>query len=251
MRTIIIAVVLMGLAAVAGSIIVGSRSFDGVVVDKPYETGLAWDKVKHENAATGWQADVRESRLAEGNSELVLSVRDAAGHALQGAEVSITISRPSTKTYDRTYKAVQAADGLYKVPVLFPLYGYWDLKISILKEGKHSGFGKRIFAEKGTIKKIADLEVALDISPEPVKAMEELLFSLSVKGGRLDDILLLDLAMPGMYMGGNKVALRKADDGRYYGKGIIPRCPSGKQLWSATIDIPRKGKVEFLFDVIY
>jgi len=251
MRTIIIAVVLMGLAAVAGSIIVGSRNFDGVVVDKPYETGLAWDKVRHENAATGWQIDVGESRFAEGNSELVLSVRDAAGHALKDAEVSITISRPSTKEYDRTYKAVQEAEGRYNAPVLFPLHGYWDLKINILKEGKHSGFARRIFAEKGTIKKIADLEVTLDIDPKPVKAMEELLFSVSVKGGRLDDILLLDLAMPGMYMGGNKVVLKKADDGRYHGKGIIPRCPSGRPLWAATLDIPRKGKVEFLFDVIY
>lgn len=148
MRTIIIIVVLMGLAAVAGSIIIGSSYFDGIVVDKPYETGLSWDKVRHENESTGWQADVVDGRFAAGKNELVLTVRDASGKALDGAGVSITISRPSSKSYDMTYKAVQAEDGFYKVPVIFPLYGYWDLKISILKEGKRSGFDRRIFAEK-------------------------------------------------------------------------------------------------------
>ncbi|MGO9611787.1 MAG: hypothetical protein ACLPX5_01980 [Dissulfurispiraceae bacterium] len=100
-------------------------------------------------------------------------------------------------------------------------------------------------------KNIAYLEVTLDITPKPVKAMEELFFSIVIKGGPTDESLVLYLAMPGMYMGGNEVILKKASDGRYIGKGIIPRCSTGKRLWSATVDVPLKGKAEFLFDVIY
>lgn len=100
-------------------------------------------------------------------------------------------------------------------------------------------------------KNIAGLELTLEITPKPVKAMEELLFSVGIKGYLSEDMLVIDLAMPGMYMGGNKVILRKATDGRYVGKGIIPRCSSGRRLWSATVDVPRKGKAEYLFDIIY
>ena len=99
--------------------------------------------------------------------------------------------------------------------------------------------------------RIDNLEVILDITPKPVKAMEELHFCVEINGSRVDDGVVIDLAMPGMYMGGNKIVLKRADSGRYCGKGIIPRCPSGTKLWSVTIDIPRKGKVEFLFDVVY
>ncbi|MGO9611789.1 MAG: FixH family protein [Dissulfurispiraceae bacterium] len=149
MRTLIIAIVLMGLSSVAGSIIFGIRSFDGVVVDSPYETGLSWEKVRNESAATGWHADVKNATLKTSINELVISVRDSNGHLLKDAEMSITVSRPSTKAYDMTYKAEPTDDGLYRASVSFPIYGYWDLKISILKEGRRASFEKRIFAEKG------------------------------------------------------------------------------------------------------
>jgi len=100
-------------------------------------------------------------------------------------------------------------------------------------------------------KNISNLEVTLDIAPKPVKAMKELLFSVVVKGGKRYDSLVLDLTMPGMYMGANKVILKRSADGIYTGKGIIPKCPSGKKFWSASIDFPGKGSVEFFFDVVY
>ena len=101
------------------------------------------------------------------------------------------------------------------------------------------------------MKKIDGTEMIFEITPRPVRAMEELRFSISVSGESPENILILELAMPGMFMGINKVVLKKAADGRYYGTGIIPRCPSGKNLWSASVKLPRKGKVEFFFDVVY
>ena len=149
MKTIIIVVVLLGLSAVAGSIIVGSRYFDGIVVDKPYETGLSWDRTRHENADAGWNLNIMNATFRMGNSDIVMSVFDKNGNILEGADISVSVSRPSSKDYDKTYRAVQTGKGQYKASVQFPLYGYWDMKMSILKEGRRVTVEKRVFADKG------------------------------------------------------------------------------------------------------
>ncbi|MFA5352783.1 MAG: hypothetical protein WC291_01005 [Thermodesulfovibrionales bacterium] len=96
-------------------------------------------------------------------------------------------------------------------------------------------------------KTVMNRQVVLEISPRPVEAMKELSFRLTAEGCREREIFL-DLTMPGMYMGENRVVLRRVR-GAYEGKGIIPRCPSGRRLWQATIDIPGTGKVSYRFDV--
>ncbi len=93
--------------------------------------------------------------------------------------------------------------------------------------------------------------VSLDISPKPVRAMKELFFSVTVKGARIRGPLLLMLFMPGMYMGRNEVELKQAPDGSFTGRGIIPRCPTGKNLWQADIAIPDHGSVSYRFYVNY
>lgn len=93
-------------------------------------------------------------------------------------------------------------------------------------------------------------QVELDITPKPVKAMEELFFVLSVRNIQYNQ-LILDLSMPGMQMGQNRIILSKRDDGKYVGKGVIARCPSGRRLWEASIDLPGKGTTRFRFNVTY
>jgi hypothetical protein len=101
-------------------------------------------------------------------------------------------------------------------------------------------------------KKIGNREIVFAITPRPVKAMEELVFSLRVNpdvsapGG-----IVIDLSMPGMYMGENRVLLTRSPDGTYRGKGVIPKCRSGRKLWKAAADIPGAGKVDFSFNVSY
>ena len=105
-------------------------------------------------------------------------------------------------------------------------------------------------------KKIGNAEVILDIYPKPVSAMRELMVYASLKGAGIYEKLKVEFDMPGMYMGRNEVILVRTKDGRYAGKGIIPRCPSGKKLWRATVEIPEQKspktkKIEFLFNVTY
>jgi hypothetical protein len=99
------------------------------------------------------------------------------------------------------------------------------------------------------------LSVSFDIAPKPVKAMRELTFTVTVKerGKPVTDAsLLIDLTMPGMYMGRNVVRLTHSSGGVYEGKGVIVRCPSGGKLWQASVVIKhaeRKSVVNYTFEV--
>lgn len=93
--------------------------------------------------------------------------------------------------------------------------------------------------------------VSLDITPKPVKAMHDLTFTVTLSGLTPTADPFIDLGMPGMVMGPNRVPLRPAGDGTYQGTGVIVRCPSGRRAWKATVTVPGKGAVEFIFDVVY
>jgi len=97
------------------------------------------------------------------------------------------------------------------------------------------------------------LDVILDISPRPVKAMQDLRFKVTLSGRNQAPSATpyIDLGMPGMNMGPNRVILKPVGQGMYSGQGIIVRCPSGRRIWQATITVPDIGTVKFVFDVIY
>jgi hypothetical protein len=102
------------------------------------------------------------------------------------------------------------------------------------------------------IKTAAGRAISFDIMPRPVKAMEELVFSVMVTPcTALPETLLLDLDMPGMMMGKNQVVLKKINGSIYRGKGIIVRCRSGRTLWRATILSDALNNTAFTFDVKY
>jgi hypothetical protein len=109
-------------------------------------------------------------------------------------------------------------------------------------------------AHSGTCtQKANEMDVILEISPRPVKAMQDLRFNLTLSGRNLTPsaIPYIDLGMPGMNMGPNRVLLEPVGQGMYAGQGIIVRCPSGRRIWQATVTVPDIGTVKFIFDVIY
>jgi hypothetical protein len=97
----------------------------------------------------------------------------------------------------------------------------------------------------------ADLTVSLEITPRPVKAMQDLVFKVSIEGASPAKPPHIDLGMPAMKMGPNQVALKPMGPGTYKGSGVIVRCPSGKRTWFANVIVPGSGEVKFIFDVIY
>ncbi|MEK6194555.1 MAG: hypothetical protein N2F24_10070, partial [Deltaproteobacteria bacterium] len=85
----------------------------------------------------------------------------------------------------------------------------------------------------------------------PVKAMQDLVFKVSITGASPTEPPHIDLGMPAMKMGPNRVVLKLTGPGTYEGSGVIVRCPSGKRTWFANVIVPESGEVKFIFDVIY
>lgn len=99
------------------------------------------------------------------------------------------------------------------------------------------------------------IKVIFDINPKPVYPMKELLFivTMTEKGRPVTDAsVIVDLTMPGMFMGINSPALIHTANGRYEGKGIIQTCPHGGKTWMAEVKITRHNKttsVSYIFEV--
>ena len=100
-------------------------------------------------------------------------------------------------------------------------------------------------------KSLAGCDILFDIHPKPVKAMEDLTFRVRISGKEPASDPFIDLGMPGMNMGRNRVSLKKINQGAYEGIGIIVRCASGHKIWYAKVTIPGIGVVTYTFDVIY
>jgi len=100
---------------------------------------------------------------------------------------------------------------------------------------------------------LSENAVTLEVIPRPVKAMQDLLFrvTLTEKLPHSTVAPYIDLGMPGMNMGPNRVQLKAVGDLVYEGRGVIVRCPSGRRTWQATVTLPDGGQTRFIFDVIY
>ncbi len=102
------------------------------------------------------------------------------------------------------------------------------------------------------IQMVGGRKVTLEILPRPVKAMRELTFTVTVDGPA-DDFKrsYIDLNMPAMDMGKNRVPLEYRGEGVFEGRGVIVRCISNLKTWQAKITFPDKGRAYFIFDVVY
>jgi hypothetical protein len=100
---------------------------------------------------------------------------------------------------------------------------------------------------------LGGVEVTLEVTPKPIKAMQDLSFKVTLTGklSPAPRAPYIDLGMPGMKMGPNRVQLKSAGNDTYEGQGVIVRCPSGRRIWRATVIIPAVGQADFIFDVIY
>ena len=118
-------------------------------------------------------------------------------------------------------------------------------------EKDHSALVNCDIQHTSCTQELSDTQVVLDITPKPVKAMADLTFRITLKGKQPEAAPYIDLGMPGMKMGPNRVPLKSLGNGVHEGTGVIVRCPSGKRIWKAMVIVPNMGAAEFIFDVIY
>ncbi len=151
MRLVIIGIILVcliALAATIGTIVIGSRSFEGLVVDKPYETGLAWDAERKKCDRLGWKAAPSQSSFPVGRNVIDILVTTRDGALLSGATVTVLVTRPATRVYDRVSRAIRETSGQYRTSIELPVFGAWDLRTTVARDGDLCVFNQRIYAEK-------------------------------------------------------------------------------------------------------
>lgn len=148
MKLLLIVVVIIGLAAVIGAVVVGKYSFDGTVVEKPYETGIAWDETRKVREGSGWKVEVLNASFIQGKNRLRISLSGREGKPLPDAEVSVKTARPATAAYDQRYPMSGDSGGIFFADISLVQFGHWDLSFEVKQGGKVISFGKRIFAEK-------------------------------------------------------------------------------------------------------
>ncbi len=105
------------------------------------------------------------------------------------------------------------------------------------------------FEKLPLVKHYKDYRVFLEAEPWPVVPMRRTLFRVRTSPPLKQDKILMELTMPGMFMGTNRAVLRRVSEGVYEGTAVVVRCPSGKTLWRATLNAEDFGPVSFDFHV--
>lgn len=151
MRILIIFVCIFVVLLTAVTIIVGSRTFEGVVVEKPYEAGLAWDAAERQRTKLGWKVSLAGDRFLTGGNELIVAVTDRDSKPLREAQVTLRVSRPSTTSLDKTYTAHSERDGRFRAQVELARYGNWDVIVSVKRGKEQADYTLRLHAERTQI----------------------------------------------------------------------------------------------------
>jgi len=149
MKLLITLVIIIGIAAVAGSIVVGLKSFDGTVTENPYEKGLLWDDVQEKMNDLGWSIEIHGKEFTAGDNDVLISILDKNNLPLALAEVTLRISRPATATFNQYFDIIQVGNGVFSARLNFPLFGYWDIGVHVSSGGDTLYFEKRVFINKG------------------------------------------------------------------------------------------------------
>ncbi len=147
MRVLIIVVCFIAVSATVMTIIIGKKSFEGLVVDKPYETGLAWDVEQAKKTSLNWTMVIQNKSFHTGQNRIDFTLRDKDGSPVRDAVMMIRISRPSTARFDRSFQVSCGRDARCQASVVFPRYGLWDIILDVTKDHQTSILQKRIFAD--------------------------------------------------------------------------------------------------------
>jgi nitrogen fixation protein FixH len=246
------AAILAGFAALlAATIFIAHRSHEGLVEGNYYESAAHEFSGREEEARAGFRMTVPERyRAGENRFTAVLA---AGGGPLRDARVTLAAMRPSGTGEDRSFRLREESPGVYVADVLLPGPGQWMLSLAVDAGRIRARRRWTVVAlpdgsplPGGTFRAAAGAQVVvLSLSPWPVRAMREISFSAELPGYGGAAPPYVDLSMPGMDMGRNRVPLVRDADGLYRGTGVFVRCASGRREWEAAMTVPERGKAVF------
>jgi nitrogen fixation protein FixH len=249
------AAVVAALGVIGGTIWIGSRVREETVVANPYEEGLGHDAERRAREALGLAVTLLDPAPEVGSAPLAFALSDAGGRPLEGAAVSVQISRPETSRDARSAQSRPLGGGRYAADLAFPAPGAWDVRFDVRRGEDRVRLERRVAARAP-----CDLaagpctrplpgggEVTLEVAPRPLRTMRELTVAAELKTGPPapppdpSPAVSVSFSMPGMEMGENRTALAPAGPGRYAGRAVLVRCPSGRRAWVADVTVGGPG----------
>lgn len=108
-------------------------TFSGISVEKPYERGVAYNRVLEAQArqdALGWTFGTTfQPAGGQLDGRLVLTAHGPDGAPLDGLVLDARLVRPVEKTVPIELAFTAAGDGRYIARAELPMPGQWDLKL--------------------------------------------------------------------------------------------------------------------------
>ncbi len=241
------------LGIIALTIWIGARVKEDTVVSNPYEDGLRYDVDRHARAALGWDVVLAPGPFSAGPATIAFDVREGA-RPVAGAAVAVRVGRPDTSRGVATVQARETSPGLYAADVAFPAAGPWVLRFEVSQGGRRLPIEKAVEVASAcdlgagpcTRALAGGAELTLELGPRPLRTMADLDVGAHVraKGADVDGATItVAFSMKGMEMGPNARTLAPRGAGRYAGKAVLVRCPSGRRDWIAEVTVARPGVV--------
>lgn len=132
-------------------ITVAVRSFRGEDVPDAYSRGLAYNEALEQRAAQealGWTAALGTETLPTGALQIELTLKDADGQPVAGAEAEILFRRPTHDGEDATLTLNEIAPGIHHGEVALAGAGVWDARGEVTRsKGERFFFEERLWVE--------------------------------------------------------------------------------------------------------
>jgi len=113
-------------------------TFGGLETENPYRAGQMFEREvarAERQDAQHWQVEAKVTRAADGNANLRIVARDAAGAALAGLDAAARFERPTDRRLDRAVAVSEDAPGQFRGRAAIAA-GQWDLVIELSRQGE-------------------------------------------------------------------------------------------------------------------
>jgi hypothetical protein len=172
--------------------------------------------------------------------------------------VTLTAGRPDTGRGQWTVEAIPAGAGAYRADLRLPAGGPWELRFDVRRGDERvrltrtlqvpapggAAAGCDLGAGACTAPLAGGGEVTLSLGPRPLRTMTDLEVTAEVREGSAPlagAAVSVRLDMKGMQMFPVEARLAPGAPGRYAGRAVLVRCPSGRRDWIATVRVTPPG----------
>jgi nitrogen fixation protein FixH len=143
-----VAGMLLVVAVNATLVYFATRSWGGLVSDRAFERGIAYNRLIAEaaaEAALGWTAEIAYQAGANGKTPVLLvTLRDGAGEPMDRAAVSLEAARPVEAQAPVAVGLRPVGDGRYAGAADGLRAGQWDIRMAVARDGHDAHFTRRI-----------------------------------------------------------------------------------------------------------